>query len=133
MNFNLNSQRSRPWSRPGLVPAPLTLLVPLIYWGVLSVAAQSSRLMIVILALSLAASLVALFLYRWDKQAAIKSQRRIPERTLHLVAAVGGWPGAWLAQVWQRHKTQKTSFRFVYWMTVLGNSALTAAIYWWSR
>lgn len=47
---------------------------------------------------------------------------RVPENTLHLLALLGGWPGALYAQQTLRHKTQKTSFRIVFWMTVLANS-----------
>ena len=34
---------------------------------------------------------------------------RIREGTLHLVEALGGWPGAFLAQQTMRHKTVKLS------------------------
>lgn len=41
----------------------------------------------------------------------------------HLLALIGGWPGALLAQRLYHHKTKKPSFRFVFWLTVLGNCA----------
>lgn len=66
----------------------------------------------VVLAYALA-SVVALALYAFDKRRAVRGGRRVPERTLHAVEALGGWPGALLASAWLRHKTRKTSFRVV--------------------
>ena len=67
------------------------------------------------------ASVITYVLYAWDKRAAIKQRQRVSEKTLHWLALLGGWPGAWCAQQQLRHKTQKTSFRRVYWATVLLN------------
>lgn len=67
------------------------------------------------------ASLITYVMYAMDKRAAIKQRRRVSEKTLHWLALVGGWPGAWCAQQWLRHKTQKTTFRRVFWVTVILN------------
>ncbi|MFP2768883.1 DUF1294 domain-containing protein [Oceanisphaera sp. KMM 10153] len=75
-------------------------------------------------------SLITFGVYWWDKRAAIKGNWRIRERTLHWLALFGGWPGAWLAQLWFRHKFQKLSFRRVFRLTVAGNLAMLAAIVW---
>ena len=48
-------------------------------------------------------------MYARDKYAAIQGTWRVPEATLHLVEAVGGWPGAYVAQQTMRHKTVKIS------------------------
>lgn len=53
--------------------------------------------------------------YSRDKSAAQKGRWRTPESRLQLMALLGGWPGAAIAQVWLRHKSQKLSFRFVFW------------------
>lgn len=74
-----------------------------------------------LLAWYVAVSVVTYATYAWDKRAAIKKRQRVSEKTLHWLALVGGWPGAWCAQQQLRHKTQKTSFRRVYWVTVLLN------------
>lgn len=58
------------------------------------------------------------FLYMFDKEAARKSGQRRPERILHLLALIGGWPGALLAQRMFRHKSSKRSFQQTYWTTV---------------
>ena len=41
-----------------------------------------------------------------------------------LLALLGGWPGAWLAQRCFRHKTVKPAFRRIFWLTVVGNLGL---------
>jgi uncharacterized membrane protein YsdA (DUF1294 family)/cold shock CspA family protein len=62
------------------------------------------------------------FLVYWkDKAAAQKDKWRTPESTLHLLALIGGWPGAMLAQSKLRHKSKKREFRATFWVTVLVN------------
>ena len=77
-----------------------------------------------VLVVYVAASLVTFVIYAIDKSAAKKGARRTPENTLHLLALVGGWPGALIAQEKLRHKSQKQSFRRVFWLTVLLNVAV---------
>lgn len=62
-----------------------------------------------ILLLLSAANLVAFSLFAVDKARARAGGRRIPERTLLLVALFGGL-GAWLGQRLLRHKTRKQPF-----------------------
>ena len=50
------------------------------------------------------------------------------ERTLHLMAFLGGWPGALIGQRQFRHKTQKVSFRIVFWILVVLHVGLVAAV-----
>lgn len=68
-------------------------------------------------------SLITFALYGFDKRRAIGGGSRVPERTLHLGELLGGWPGAFLAQRVFRHKTQKASFRRVFWLIVLLHAA----------
>lgn len=63
-------------------------------------------------------SLASFVLYGHDKTSAQRGQWRTPERQLHLLALLGGWPGALVAQRAFRHKSSKASFRRVYWLTV---------------
>jgi uncharacterized membrane protein YsdA (DUF1294 family) len=78
------------------------------------------------------ASLLSLVMYRVDKQRAGQGHQRIPERTLHLIDVVGGWPGGWYARRTYRHKTQKLSFRIVFGLTVVVHAALSLALFgWW--
>jgi uncharacterized membrane protein YsdA (DUF1294 family) len=76
-----------------------------------------------------AASVTAFVLYRIDKGAAIAGARRTPEDTLLVVGLLGGWPGALVAQRVLRHKSRKTSFQVMFWMTV-GINAAVLAWYW---
>lgn len=67
------------------------------------------------------ASLVTFMAYAIDKSAAQSGRWRTPESTLHLLALIGGWPGALIAQNRLRHKSRKTSFLLVFWATALLN------------
>ena len=68
-------------------------------------------------------SVITFAFYYKDKSAAISGSWRTPESTLHIMSLLCGWPGAIVAQQTLRHKTQKKSFRFVFWMTVFLNMA----------
>jgi len=62
---------------------------------------------------------VTFVLYGYDKSIAGSSVVRIPESVLHLLALIGGSPGAFVAQRAFRHKTIKRSFQGVYWLIVV--------------
>ncbi|MCJ8215276.1 DUF1294 domain-containing protein [Aeromonas veronii] len=64
-------------------------------------------------------SLLTVAAYAWDKRQAVRGEWRIPESRLHLLELCGGWPGALVARQWLRHKTQKRSYRLVFWFIVL--------------
>ncbi|WEN16646.1 cold shock and DUF1294 domain-containing protein [Rhodanobacter sp. AS-Z3] len=66
-------------------------------------------------------SVVAWLVYQKDKRAAGSGRWRTPESTLQLLALLGGWPGAWLAQKYLRHKSSKTSFQITFWFMVALN------------
>lgn len=77
------------------------------------------------------ASTAAFFTYGMDKSAAQRGDWRIGERVLHFISFIGGWPGAYLGQQVFRHKTQKTSFLFVYWVTVAINCVALGYLFLW--
>ncbi len=69
----------------------------------------------------LIASPVTFFAYALDKSAAKRGTRRTPERVLHMLSMLGGWPGALIAQQYVRHKSSKDEFRNTFWATVAIN------------
>lgn len=71
-----------------------------------------------------AASLIALLLYGWDKAAARRGARRVPESRLLLLGLLGGAPGALAGMLLFRHKTRQ--FRF--WAVNLLGLLLLAAL-----
>jgi uncharacterized membrane protein YsdA (DUF1294 family) len=68
---------------------------------------------------STAVSLFTCLIYGWDKRRAREQERREPERMLHLLEFIGGWPGAFLAQRRLRHKSSKPAYQFVFWLIIL--------------
>ncbi|TFC19592.1 DUF1294 domain-containing protein [Cryobacterium algoritolerans] len=69
----------------------------------------------------LAASVCCFVAYAVDKSAASAGRWRVPESTLLIWGAVGGWPGAIVAQQTLRHKTRKAGFRSAFWGSVVLN------------
>ncbi len=72
---------------------------------------------------------MAVFLVYWyDKRAARQHKYRVPEKTLHGFALVGGTPFALLARLVLRHKTKKVSFRIDFWVIAAAQVALLVYI-----
>jgi uncharacterized membrane protein YsdA (DUF1294 family)/cold shock CspA family protein len=69
-------------------------------------------------------SLATFIIYAYDKTMAHKNKWRIPENTLHLLAFLGGWPGALITQRVIRHKNKKTSFQVIFWIIVIIHIAI---------
>jgi uncharacterized membrane protein YsdA (DUF1294 family) len=86
-----------------------------------------------ILFLYLAASVAAFVAYGVDKSAAHSGRWRTPESTLHLLALLGGWPGALIAQRVFHHKSRKPSFRAGFLLTVGLNCAALLWFLWAQR
>jgi uncharacterized membrane protein YsdA (DUF1294 family)/cold shock CspA family protein len=95
----------------------------LTFMGVSVLADRTPR---VWLPLFLVFSVLTFLLYAADKAAAKQNSGRVPERVLHILSSLGGWPGALVAQHTLHHKTRKVSFQITFWATVLLNCAAFA-------
>jgi uncharacterized membrane protein YsdA (DUF1294 family) len=94
----------------------------------MSASVFADQLPLVLLLLCAAASVCAFIAYALDKSAARNNRWRVPERALHILALMGGWPGALAAQQLFRHKSRKRSFQLVFWATVFVHCGLVAWI-----
>jgi uncharacterized membrane protein YsdA (DUF1294 family) len=74
---------------------------------------------------------ITFVVYGFDKLAARRGGRRVRERTLHLLALCGGWPGALAGQQIFRHKTRNRTFQVDFWLIVLLNIALLTGWHLW--
>ena len=108
--------------------AVAAMIAATLFIGGVGVLAVIDVLPLVVPGVLLLLSAVAYFMYRFDKLAAVRGERRVPESSLHLVSLIGGWPGALVARHALRHKTRKQPFRTAYWLTVVANCAVLAWI-----
>jgi len=103
-------------NRPVMIIAWLFLIV-------VGISCFLTELPLVVLGAYLLVSMITFIAYAIDKSAAQAGRWRTSESSLHLLALLGGWPGALLAQQTLRHKSKKGSFRVTLWFTVLLNCA----------
>lgn len=76
-------------------------------------------------------SVATLLIYGLDKTLSISGGIRAPERLLHLLAALGGFPGGWLGMLVFRHKSnfrKHPNIWAILFLSTLGHAALT---YYW--
>lgn len=78
----------------------------------------------------LACSLLGLCLMAWDKRQAVRAGRRIPERTLLLVALLGGTPGVLAGMALCRHKRRKFWFARALPVLLLLQAGWAARAFW---
>ena len=82
----------------------------------------------------LAVNLVTFAVFGWDKLMAKWQKRRVPEKTLFLLAGLLGSVGAWLGMQIFRHKTKHTSFvGGIPAILVVQMAAAAAVWYFWVR
>ena len=74
----------------------------------------TSPVIVVLVGWYLFLSCLAFLVFAHDKRAARTQRSRVPERRLHLLELLGGFPGAWLAIFMFHHKSSKGSFLVVY-------------------
>jgi uncharacterized membrane protein YsdA (DUF1294 family)/cold shock CspA family protein len=108
----------------------LALSVSGLFLLALVIATLMGKLTMLALPWYLALSTITFFAYGLDKTAARRDFRRTPERVLQTLALVGGWPGAWIAQQTIRHKSNKLSFQIEFWICIVVNVIVLAALIW---
>jgi len=119
------TRRDRPPAM-GVSLLPLLALLPFgLLWAALVVFASPPRWAF---AAYLVVSVATFAAYAQDKSAARSGGWRTRESRLHLLAVLGGWPGALLAHHLLRHKSRKAEFRSTFWMTVVLNVAAFVAL-----
>lgn len=74
-----------------------------------------------------------LIAYAYDKWASTRAGLRLPERSLHLLAAFGGSPAALAGQQLFRHKTRKRPFQIRFWLTVTVQALVLTVCFLWMR
>ncbi len=99
----------------------LSVIAAVILLSIVAASVLTDKTSPMIFAIYIVASILTFIMYFLDKSAARKGRWRTRESTLHMLSLVGGWPGALIAQQKLHHKTQKQSFRYVFWLTVLLN------------
>lgn len=102
----------------------MPLLLVMLFFAGLLLACWQGKLPAYIVAAYLLLSVVTYFSYWLDKRKAQAGRWRTAESTLQFMSLLGGWPGALLAQRYLRHKSQKRSFLWQFWFTVVLNLAV---------
>lgn len=69
-------------------------------------------------------SIAAYGVYAYDKAQAQGNGLRVPEAVLHLMSALGGSPGSFVAMRTLHHKTKKAQFQAIFWLIVAAQAAL---------
>ncbi len=104
-------------------PSLLAIAFAVSFFAAIGYFARDSDVHRIVLIVYAVLGFITFMAYAGDKSAAEAGQWRTKENTLHLLSLLGGWPGALIAQQTLRHKSRKTSFRIVFWVTVLLNGA----------
>lgn len=94
----------------------------------LSIVSLMLKLSWLILGWYIMLGLITFAMYAKDKSSAKNNGWRTPENTLHTLAIVGGWVGASLAHKILKHKSSKTSFRQIFYATIIINMILLVII-----
>lgn len=126
------TDRSRVKKQPAVLRKGGSFAVFLVtaYVCFLCVAAYTNRISWMLVVVYFVASLVTFVAYWGDKTQARNGRRRTRESNLHLMGALGGWPGALAAQRLFRHKSSKQEFLFAFWATVVVNVAAVVYLAW---
>jgi uncharacterized membrane protein YsdA (DUF1294 family) len=102
----------------------MRILALLAFAAMIAAAVELWRVPPLLLSVYAVGSVICFGMYAVDKAAARAGRWRTSENTLLLLGLACGWPGAILAQMIMRHKSNKPSFKMRFWATVVVNVAL---------
>ncbi|HHQ4531913.1 TPA: DUF1294 domain-containing protein [Aeromonas veronii] len=125
INVSYPHERSSAIKRSG---SNISLLWPLLFMSSLLALTLFQRIPVFLFIVYASLSVMTFIAYAIDKHAAQHNHWRTQESTLHLLALLGGWPGALSAQQLLRHKSAKVEFRQVFWVTVFLNLLLLCGL-----
>lgn len=74
-------------------------------------------------------NVVTMLAYGYDKYVSQARGRRVPEAALHIMAAAGGTPGAFVGQLLFRHKIRDRRFRIVLFWAIIAVQATVVVAY----
>ena len=112
-------------ARPVPPPTPTSsITIAALFLVLVALLVFTNKLPGLIFGLYLVLSAIAFFAYAIDKSAARNHRWRTQESTLHLLALMGGWPGALVARQVLHHKSKKESFQAAFRLTVVVNCSL---------
>jgi uncharacterized membrane protein YsdA (DUF1294 family) len=69
-------------------------------------------------------NLLSAVLFSYDKWAAIKNYRRIPEQILHLIELLGGEFSVFLLMYTLRHKNRKLRYYGLTWLIIISHGVI---------
>ena len=116
---NGKDRREPTAGRNGLQMAHVLFVVALLVAPAIALARMNLPVGPVWLVVTLVVVSLVAFLTQWiDKRRAESDAWRVPEKVLHLLELLGGWPGTFVAQRLFRHKTSKLSYQAVFWLIV---------------
>lgn len=78
-------------------------------------------------------NLMATLLWTHDKSRAVRGARRIPEKTLLMLASLGAWPASLLMAQIVRHKRRKDAFMVKLYAIAGLHGAAILAIFMWAQ
>lgn len=99
----------------------ILLLIPLLFLPIIALykLQHLNKIPLTIIPLAIITiNILTYFAYEIDKAKARAKAWRTPESTLQFLALIGGWPAAYIAQKRLRHKCSKSSFQFIFWLTI---------------
>lgn len=121
-NVTYAGEKLRPKAAKKSAIFPLAVVT--IFFSALLIASWFETIPFYVLPVYLGMSLLTLLMYWQDKRQAQQGGWRVSEARLQILALLGGWPGALLAQNYLRHKSQKREFLLVFWLSVIFNIVL---------